>query len=85
MTSLLDTSQEEKAVQITDDCESYGVKLFLKVYIFSSDAKRWKNLGLPIVKNGHNLPPLIWIGLTDSPKIRGASGPPVLISIDPVI
>ena len=36
MTSLLDTSQEEKAVQITDDCESYGVKLFLKVYIFSS-------------------------------------------------
>ena len=35
MTSLLDTSQEEKAVQITDDCESYGVKLFLKVYIFS--------------------------------------------------
>ena len=35
MTSLLDTSQEEKAVQVTDDCESYGVKLFLKVYIFS--------------------------------------------------
>ena len=31
MTSLLDTSQEEKAVQIqVDDCES-----FLKVYIFS--------------------------------------------------
>ena len=30
MTSLLDTSpgtsQEEKAVQIKDDCESYGVK-----------------------------------------------------------
>lgn len=24
MTSLLDTSQEEKAVQIQDDCESFG-------------------------------------------------------------
>ena len=41
-----------------------------------SDAGRWKNLGVPVIKGGQNLPPMDGIGLTDLPNIGGASGPP---------
>ena len=33
-------------------------------------------LGVPVVKGGHNLPPLVGIGLTDLQNIgKGATGP----------
>ena len=42
----------------------------------SSDAGRWKTLGVPVVIGGDNLPSPVQIGLTDLPNIGGASGPP---------
>ena len=47
------------------------------VGILSSDAGRWKTLGVPVVIGGDNLPSPIGIGLTDLPNIGGgAEGPP---------
>ena len=37
---------------------------------------RSENPGLPILFGGHNLPPLVEIGLTDLPKSGGAMAPP---------
>ena len=37
---------------------------------------RSENLGVPVLFGGHNLPPLIKIGLTDLPKFGGAMAPP---------
>ena len=37
---------------------------------------RSENSGLPILFGGHNLPPLIEIGLTDLPKSGGTMAPP---------
>jgi hypothetical protein len=55
------------------------VRLFLssskKYHI--SDAGRWKNLGVPVVNGGQNLPSLVGIGLTDLPNIGGPVPPPV--------
>ena len=40
------------------------------------DAGRGKNWGfMPVVKGGHNLPPLVGIGLTDLPNIWGGAMP----------
>ena len=36
---------------------------------------RSENLGVPVLFGGHNLPPLVEIGLTDLPKFGGASTP----------
>ena len=41
----------------------------------SSDAGRWKTLGVPVVIGGDNLPSTVGIELTDLPNIGGASGP----------
>ena len=50
---------------------------------YFSYAGRWKNLGVPIVMGGQNLPsPQVGIGLTDRPKMGGGavgSGIPVHI------
>ena len=35
-----------------------------------------ENLGVPVLFGGHNLPPLVEIGLTDLPKFGGAMAPP---------
>ena len=51
-------------------------KMSETVGILSSDAGRWKTLGVPVVIGGDNLPFPIGIGLTNLPNIRGASGPP---------
>ena len=37
---------------------------------------RSENLGVPVVMWGHNLPPLVEIGLTDVPKSGGAMASP---------
>ena len=37
-----------------------------------------KHWGVPLVKDGQNLPPMVGIGLTDLSNIGGASGPPGL-------
>ena len=37
---------------------------------------RSENPGVPVLLGGHNLPPLVEIGLTDLPKIGGAMAPP---------
>ena len=37
--------------------------------------KAWKS-GVPVLFGGHNLPPLVEIGLTDLPKSGGAMAPP---------
>ena len=37
---------------------------------------RSENPGVPVVFGGHNLPPLVEIGLTDLPKTGGAMAPP---------
>ena len=37
---------------------------------------RSENSGVPVLFGGHNLPPLVEIGLTDLPKIGGAMAPP---------
>ena len=36
---------------------------------------RSENPGLPVLFGGHNLPPLVVIGLTDLPKSEGAMAP----------
>ena len=36
---------------------------------------RSENLGVPVLFGGHNLPPLVEIGLTDPPKSGGARHP----------
>ena len=38
---------------------------------------RSENPGVPVSFSGHNLPPLVDIGLTDLPKSVGAMAPPV--------
>jgi hypothetical protein len=35
-----------------------------------------ENLGVPVLFGGHNLPPLVEIGLTDLPKFGGAMASP---------
>ena len=35
-----------------------------------------ENSGVPVLFGGHNLPPLVEIGLTDLPKFGGAMAPP---------
>ena len=35
-----------------------------------------KNIGVPVVIGGDNLPSLVGIGLIDLPNIGGVSGPP---------
>jgi hypothetical protein len=35
-----------------------------------------ENSGVPVLFVGHNLPPLVEIGLTDLPKFGGAMAPP---------
>ena len=35
-----------------------------------------ENSGVPVLYGGHNLPPLVEIGLTDLPKFGGAMAPP---------
>ena len=37
---------------------------------------RFKNPGVPVLFGGHNLPPLVEIGLTDLPKSGGVMAPP---------
>ena len=37
---------------------------------------RSENPGVPVLFGGHNLPPLVEIGLTDLPKSGGAMAPP---------
>ena len=37
---------------------------------------RSENPGVPVLFGGHNLPPLVEIGLTDLPKFGGAMAPP---------
>ena len=37
---------------------------------------RSENPGVPVLFGGHNLPPLVEIGLTDLPKTGGATGTP---------
>ena len=37
---------------------------------------RSENPGVPVLFGGHNLPPLVEIGLTDLPKSGGAMVPP---------
>ena len=37
---------------------------------------RSENPGVPLLFGGHNLPPLVEIGLTDLPKSGGAMAPP---------
>ena len=37
---------------------------------------RSENPGVPVLFDGHNLPPLVEIGLTDLPKFGGAMAPP---------
>jgi hypothetical protein len=37
---------------------------------------RSENPGVPVLFGGHNLPPLVEIGLTDLPKNGGAMAPP---------
>ena len=37
---------------------------------------RSENPGVPVVFSGHNLPPLVEIGLTDLPKSGGTMAPP---------
>ena len=42
----------------------------------SSEAGRWKTLGVPVVIGGDDLPSPVQIGLNDLHNIEGASGPP---------
>ena len=54
----------------------------------TSDAGRWKTLGVPVVIGGDNLPSPVQIGLTDLPNIGRASGPlatPVPASLNHVM
>ena len=37
--------------------------------LYYSDAGRWKNIGVPQLKDGQNLLPMVGIGLTNLPKI----------------
>ena len=37
---------------------------------------RSENPGVPVLFGGHNLPPVVEIGLTDLPKYGGAMAPP---------
>ena len=39
--------------------------------MYYSDARRWKTLGVPVVKGGQNLPPWLEIELTDLQNIGG--------------
>ena len=43
---------------------------------------RSENPGVPVLLGGHNLPPLVEIGLTDLPKFGGAMAPPGTTGLD---
>ena len=43
--------------------------------VFSRAVGRSENPGVPVLFGGHNLPPLVEIGLTDLPKNGGAGTP----------
>ena len=44
------------------------------VCVHSRAVGRSKNPGVPVVLGGHNLSPLVEIGLTDLPKLGGTPG-----------
>ena len=54
--------------------EQWPVSEILKV---SRAVGRSENPGVPVLFGGHNLPPLVEIGLTDLAKSGGAMAPPV--------
>ena len=43
-----------------------------------------ENPGVPVLFGGHNLPPLVEIGLTDQPKSGGAMAPPAPTGTTPL-
>ena len=47
----------------------------MKVVGISRAVGRSENPGVPVLFGGHNLPPLVEIGLTDLPKSGGAMAP----------
>jgi hypothetical protein len=64
-------------------CNEPGKKIKQRIgrgQIESSDAGRWKFRGVPVVKGGQNLPPLVGIGWTYLQNIGGGSPPPPPLS-----
>ena len=53
------------------------MKIEDKGYLMSRAVGRYENPGVLVLFGGHNLPPLLEIGLTDLPKSGGAMAPPV--------
>ena len=50
-------------------CSRYVLYFLLRqIIVLFSDAGRWKTLGVPQVKGGQNLPPMVGIGLTGVPN-----------------
>ena len=42
-------------------------------------------MGVPLVKGGQNLPPIVGIGLTGLPNIGGPPGPPVPAPLQKIV
>ena len=49
--------------------------MYSLVYVSVRAVGRSENPGVPVLFGGHNLPPLVEIGLTDLPKFGGAMAP----------
>ena len=58
-------------------CEAFLHNHKSKESTQASDARRWKKVGVPAVKDGQNLPPLVGIESTHLSKIGGAPSPPL--------
>ena len=55
----------------------WKISLYIKkIKSLNRAVARSENLGVPVLFGGHNLPPLVEIGLTDLPKFGGAMAPP---------
>ena len=52
------------------------VQSYFLAKLFNRAVGRSENPGVPVLFGGHNLPPLVEIGLTDLPKSGGAMAPP---------
>ena len=55
---------------------TYFFDIFQKEVVHYRAVRKSENPVVPVIFDGHNLPPLVEIGLTDLPKSGGAMAPP---------
>ena len=69
--------KNESSSSIVLSASLYLFVLFCSTYVLRSQKAvgRCENPGVPAFFSGHNLPPLVEIGLTDLPKFGGAIAP----------